>query len=218
MICPRCGAPCGEADVFCRYCGTMLAEKPKKKNGTLLVPWILLICMGLIGFALYFIQPLSAPETDTPWFTVEDGVLFFDPYLYEGSPEITVPGSVGGQTVTELSDSCFRDVDAITTVHLPDTLRIIGDSAFSGCDSLRGISIPDGVTQIGDSAFLGCASLEAVSVPGTVIQIGAGAFHGCEKLYHIFFDGENRTWKALYSGHINLYTHVYCTDGDYLHR
>ena len=218
MNCPRCAAPCGEADVFCRYCGTMLASKPKEKKGTLLVPWILLICMGLIGFILYFIQPLSPPENTTPWFTVENGVLSFDPTLYEGSAEITVPESIGGQTVTELSENCFRNVSGITAVHLPATLKVIGDSAFSDCDSLRGIAIPEGVTHIGDSAFLGCSALEAVTVPGTVIQIGAGAFHGCEKLHHIFFDGENRTWKALYSGHINLYTHVYCTDGDFLHR
>ena len=218
MNCPKCNRPHAEADAFCRFCGTPLFEKPKKRRGNLLAPWIAVVCMSVLGLILYFIQPLSSFENDTPWFTVEDGVLYFDPYLYEGSQEITVPSAIGGEPILELSDGCFSDMTQITAIHLPDSLQVIGDYAFSYCTALRGIEIPEGVTQIGRGAFWGCASLEAVTVPDTVSHIGEDAFFGCEKLRHIFYNGENANWKALYSQHINLYTHVYCTDGDFLHR
>lgn len=218
MNCPKCNVPYAEGDAFCRICGSPLFEKPKKKIGALLVPWIILICMSVLGLVMYFIQPLSSFESNTPWFTVEDGVLFFDPYLYEGSQEITVPASIGGKPVLELPDGCFSSLPQITAIHLPDTLQVIGDYAFSDCSALRGVEIPEGVTQIGNQAFRNCSSLEAVTVPGTVSRIGKDAFSGCEKLRHIFYNGENANWKALYSQHINIYTHVYCTDGDFLHR
>lgn len=188
MTCSKCNAPVCEGDRFCRFCGNSLIEKPGRKTGSLLVPALVLAVMSVLGFMMYFIQPFSPPVNETPWFTLEDGILSFDPSLYEGSDELTVPSTVNGQPVLELSQGCFTRISGITAIHLPDGLQIIGDRAFAGCDTLRAVSIPEGVTRIGDNAFTHCTSLEAVTIPGSVSSIGSDAFTGCEKLQHIFYN------------------------------
>ena len=160
MNCPKCNRSHAEADAFCRFCGTPLFEKPKKRRGNLLAPWIAVVCMSVLGLILYFIQPLSSFENDTPWFTVEDGILYFDPYLYEGSSEITVPSAIGGEPVLELSGGCFSDMTQITAIHLPDSLQVIGDYAFSDCTALRGIERHE-------------AFLKSIGMPITLKELGA---------------------------------------------
>lgn len=218
MTCPNCQNTCGETDRFCFRCGASLtAEKPPKK-GTHLVPILILIAISVLGIALFFLIPMDTAESATPWFTVEDGVLYFDESRYYGPAELTVPSVVDGQTVREISAHCFEDCIFLTTVILPDTLESIGDAAFAGCISLRGISIPEGVTHIGAEAFLSCSALEAVTVPSTAESIGEDAFGGCGKLKFVFYNGIHSHWKKLYSAYIGPATQVFCTDGAFLQR
>jgi len=216
MICPNCQTVCGENDRFCMYCGTALAKPAKEKKGSHLVPIVILLSLSIAGIALFFLFPMQANET--PWFTVENGVLYFDERLYDGSKEITVPETVAGQTVRHISDRCFADLPWLTTVILPDTVRSVGNQSFANCISMRGIYLPEGLSDIGASAFYGCAALEAINIPSTIGAIGADAFTGCEKLYYVFFNNDYALWQSLYSGHINIHTHIYCLDGSYLHR
>lgn len=216
MICPNCQATCSDADRFCMYCGASLPEPPKPQPGSHRVPILLLIALSLAGIALFFLLPMRS--NDTPWFTVENGVLYFDARLYEGSPELTVPETVAGQTVRHIGDYCFFECAELTTVILPDTVQSVGNGAFVNCTKLRGIYLPEGLTQIGVDAFYGCSALEAINIPSTIKAIGSDAFTGCEKLYYVFFNNDYALWQSLYTGHINIHTHIYCLDGSFLHR
>ncbi len=216
MICPNCQAPCGENDRFCSCCGTPLQNTPKK--GTHLVPSMILIVLSILGivvFALSIGKTMNfAPQgSDTPWFRVNHGTLYFLEDAYTGTSELTVPSQVDGVTVTRLAENCFKNCTSLTTVILPDTLQEIGPGAFSGCTSLRGIFIPGSVTAIGRDAFSGCRKLEAICVPASVTAIGESAFGSCPKLHHIFFLGSYDSWCRLYSEFITPHTGVYCTDG-----
>ena len=225
MICPNCQNQCAEYDIFCFRCGARLNESQTPRQGRHLVPLLLLAVLSVVGICLFFLMPMTdspaatRPEsTSVSWFSVENGILRFDPEKYTGGSELTIPEVVNGQTVTQLASGCFSGCDSLTTVILPDSLRIIGMNAFEGCTSLRGIFIPEGVHTIGQKAFSGCESLEAVTIPSSVTSIGSGAFDNCKVLYHIFYNGEVSTWRSLYDGKITLRTQVYCTDGNHLHR
>lgn len=217
MTCPNCQTACGEGDSFCFRCGAPL-QVPAARKGTHIVPLLILAALSVFGIALFFLIPMAEPASDTPWFRITDGTLYFDAELYSGSSELTVPETVNGQTVTAIAPSCFEGCDRLTTVILPDTVTAIGSYAFTGCTSLRGIFIPPSVTSIDVCAFRGCTALEAISLPGSLTRIGEHTFDNCDKLAHIFFDGTHNQWTTLYSAHINLYTQVYCTDGKFLQR
>lgn len=217
MTCHNCQTVCGENDRFCYRCGARLNESTAKK-GTHRIPVLILITLSVIGIALFYMIPMGSSDPETPWFTIDNGTLFFDESLYTGSSELTVPEVVNGQTVLHIGERCFEGSTYLTTVILPDTVQSIGNGAFSNCVALRGIYLPEGLTHIGNEAFLYCTKLEAISIPSTTESIGRAAFEGCDKLFYIFFNAEFHRWEALYSGHISLYTHVYCTDGSHLHR
>lgn len=186
---------------------------PKKRHW---LPYLILGVLFVVGFAVYFFLP-SGPQSYTdpnmPWFSVCDGVLQYDPSLYNGPEELTVPATIAGQTVTSIGAACFAGDGFITTVNLPDTIITIGISAFADCTSLRGVFIPDGVDAIGTNAFYGCTSLESLCIPYCVKSIGLRAFGNCPKLFHIFYTGPHDAWASLYTERISPLTKVYTANG-----
>ena len=218
MICPNCHAFCEAQDHFCYMCGTPL-QPVKPKKGSRWIPLLLLILMSAAGLISFFATsgsnaPIHA-EGSSPWFYVQNGVLYFEAHRYTGDGELTVPSEIAGQAVYALGENCFAGCTKLTTVHLPDTLASIGDGAFSGCTALRGLSVPESVNVIGSKAFYGCTALEAVSISGHVKLIREDAFDECSYLGYIFFDGLHAEWTALYDEFINPYVGVICADGSF---
>lgn len=68
-----------------------------------------------------------------------------------------------------------QNVNLITSVTIPSSVKTIGAYAFYRCDEIKSIYIPDGVERIGNDAFAWCASLVRASIPSGVI-LGKGAF------------------------------------------
>ena len=64
----------------------------------------------------------------------------------------------------------------LTSINIPEGVKIIGNEAFMGCSALTTIHIPDSVNSIGDRAFERCSSLTSIHIPDSVISIGNGAF------------------------------------------
>ncbi len=244
MYCPYCSCDCPDSAGFCPNCGAPLAHAPSqpepvplrqqtppqtKPFGTHRVPILIMAALFVIGLTLFYALPGSQPDrtdpgmnivqpnSETPWFSIEDGVLSFHEEFYDGPPELTVPETVDGQTVTALGSYCFLYVDGITTVILPDTLERIEYCAFSGCRDLRGIFLPEGIREIGSDSFQDCASLEAICIPSTVESIGSQTFQDCLSLKYILYNGAFEDWAALYQELIHPKTQVYCTDGIYPH-
>lgn len=245
MFCHACGSSLVPDAKFCHQCATPrlapseyaipaiplpVSPAVPVKKGSHRVPIFIMICLVSLGLVLFFLtkdrtvphmeQPPTvsdSPVSETPWFTNEEGTLYFDAGLYEGSQELVIPATVDGEPVTAISNDCFAGNDFITTVILPDTLTEIGDGAFAKCSAMRGIFIPEGVRYIGAGAFRDCVKLEAVCVPGSVDSIGYSAFRGCINLKFILYSGDYDAWYALYSSHIANGTQVYCDDGTYLH-
>lgn len=217
VTCPPVAAPAASAE----------KPTPAPKKGRHRVPLLIMAGMVLIGLILFIAtagktagapqDPSAATQSETPWFRNDEGTLYFDASLYTGSSELTIPETVDGEPVVCISEGCFADNTAITTVILPESLEEIGSGAFSGCTSIRGIFIPEGVKIIGSGAFRDCTKLEAICIPGSVEAIGYNTFRGCNKLKYIIYEGDFREWLELYSGKISSETQVYCDDGTYSH-
>lgn len=180
------------------------------------LPYLILAAFFAVGLAVYLcipIKPQVLTDPEMPWFSICDGVLQYDPSLYTGEAELTVPSEIAGQTVTTIGGACFAGDDFITTVQLPETVVSIGASAFADCTALRGVFIPESVSEIGAKAFRGCIALESVCIPYSVKTIGREAFSQCPKLLHIFYTGPSSAWTALYTEHISPETKIYCVNG-----
>lgn len=120
--------------------------------------------------------------------------------------------------VTSVADEAFRDLTAMTSVSLPDSLVRIEMRAFQNT-ALRAVTLPENVTVATEGLFYDCKALEAVklgsrvselqaqcfrgcralteiTIPASVERIGSGAFRGCESLKKIVFAG---SVPAIYS-------------------
>ena len=162
--------------------------------------------------------PASRPApADDGCFAIEDGAGYFLADRWDGSPILTIPDTVDGQSVTAIGPGCFRDCEALTTIILPDAVTEICSEAFAGCSGLRGLYLPLGTTSIGADAFAGCISLEAICIPAQVDSIAPGCFDDCASLMYIIYEGSFEHWEALYDDYINPFTTAICIEGSYYH-
>lgn len=130
---------------------------------------------------------------------------------FVGSDEphvITIPAAIDGRNVTEIAseafyaksniseikseaalvkigDYAFAYCEALTTVTLPASIKVIGKGAFYSSAHLTTVVMPEGMESIHDYAFYGCSALVNVTFPASMKSIGAAAFSGCEALTSI---------------------------------
>ena len=232
MFCIKCGQQLEDGDSFCCMCGHSVNPAapeeptaidippepevpagPKPKQRAAVISLVLIFLVGLVVFLLFPTGSGPAQDAAMPWFSVEDGVLYFDQSLYTGSSTLVVPESISGQTVIAVSDGCFASCNNLADIQLPNTVSTIGSNAFSGCTDLRGIKLPESLTSIGSNAFSNCSNLEAVCIPYSLEAIGNDPFTGCSKLMYFFYPGPAEDWYDLPLGTIPENSYVYCADG-----
>lgn len=235
MFCIKCGQPVAEEDSFCCMCGhpvVPLASKepdlsqilapqeepadptvPKPRQWAAVITLVLIFAFGLVVFILNRTETGFTMDTAMPWFTVQDGVLYFNDDLYTGNSVLVVPDSINGQTIQEIGDDCFAHSTDLVYIELPETITKIGDSAFYGCSNLRGVKLPESLISIGHYAFGGCTSLEAVCIPYSLEHVGGNPFYNCHKLQFFFYPGPADEWYELPLGNLREDAYVYCADG-----
>lgn len=85
----------------------------------------------------------------------------------------------------------FQNFDTLTSVTIPNSVRMINNFAFSGCHSLTGVTIPNSVVTIGYAAFNSCYSIQNVVIPNSVVNVAPpqgqnvdnnGVFGNCSAL------------------------------------
>ena len=121
----------------------------------------------------------------------------------------TVLKSFGGEGLTSIGSSAFRDCTSLTQVTLPAGLTSIRTYAFSGCTSLTQITLPAGLTSIGEYAFSGCTSLTQVTLPAGLYMtyewtttnyiLNGSVFSNCPALASFTVTGTGRL-SAAYNG------------------
>lgn len=130
---------------------------------------------------------------------------------YSDETDVVVPKEIDKKVVTVIGPSAFKNQN-ITSINLPDTLRVIDTEAFADCDKLTSVELPYFRRNLSISplAFKGCCKLvdeqgfsivndylygyygdeEEIEIPEQVRFIGESAFENNKKLTSIVFPKE----------------------------
>lgn len=117
-------------------------------------------------------------------YTTNDGSITITQYIGPAQ-EVTIPDSIDGLPVTQITNGAFYENDNLTSVTIPDSVREIGGWVFQGCEVLSKVELGRGLTNIGDLAFERCTRLTNIVIPDSVTKIGSFAFGICIRLAQI---------------------------------
>ena len=75
---------------------------------------------------------------------------------YEGmDPDVTIPETIDGRTVTVLGNTIFQSaIVRPTSLTLPDTLTTLEKNVFYKCNDITSVTIPKNVSSIGHAVFV----------------------------------------------------------------
>ena len=85
------------------------------------------------------------------------------------------------ENVREIGLEAFRNCEALVELNFADqsVLHTIGQAAFAGCVSLTTVEMPDTVKVLKNSAFVGCSALETVYVSAGLESMEGYVFSAC---------------------------------------
>lgn len=127
----------------------------------------------------------------------------FEPFSSDKSKLTTINI---GKNVKSIGNYAFRNQIHVTSLNIdPEVSGLtIGTYAFYNLDALTTLTLPEGITSIGNNAFNSCDKLETVTVPASVTTFGTNVFNQCSALKTATFaEGSPLT-------EIPAYTFYYC--------
>ncbi len=92
------------------------------------------------------------------------------------SPIVIVPSEA-----IVIGDACFKDIETIESISIPETVTKIGCSSFENCKNLKEVSLPNSIIEIGDAAFKN-SGLKSIQLPDSIEFIGKDAYMECANL------------------------------------
>jgi uncharacterized repeat protein (TIGR02543 family) len=98
---------------------------------------------------------------------------------------VVIPDTLEGCPVTQIGVGAFSLNHTITSVSMPDTIKIIGDTAFLNCIAIESMHVSTALQYIGERAFGDCQALISFDMPAGVTTIGIGAFINDQQLKSI---------------------------------
>lgn len=125
----------------------------------------------------------SAADDDGTWtYTLSGDEATITGCVATCPTDLVIPSEVDGYSVTGIGSGAFENNAAIsdnkntriTTVIIPEPVRIIGSQAFFG-SRLENLQLPESLVDIGYQAFSGTQLVEVV-IPNSVKNIEGGAF------------------------------------------
>lgn len=98
----------------------------------------------------------------------------FQSILDRSVTEITAEMLTG---LTELGLSACYDCKNLTTVVIPEPVRVLRGAAFQNCTALSSVKLPATLQYVEYSVFNGCTSLTELTIPGPFKQVATKAFY-----------------------------------------
>lgn len=161
-------------------------------------------------------------------YIIKDGTAIIGRQSKETSDEIVIPeyveyqdekynvtGMVDPTDLTSYSGGSISCVGGafqgsnITSIVLPQHVKIISAGAFQNCRSLTSVTLPSELKQISAAAFAGCNKLESINIPEGVTDLGSNTaygyrsyvFGGCTSLKEITIpEGVRRLASGCFMG------------------
>lgn len=133
-------------------------------------------------------------------FELQDNGATYTIIAYIGKDkDVNIPGFIDGKAVYKIDDAAFssegnksrkKQLNAIETVVIPNTVQVLGEDVFAGCKKLKKVVFSDAVLVIPDGGefdgfFSGCEELEEVALPKYLEELQSGVFHWCTGLKSI---------------------------------
>ena len=154
-------------------------------------------------------MPNYTPDDEAPWYA--------DRYRREIRHVLVKSGvtSIGGRafvncsqlTSVSLPDDlrminywAFGYCEKLTSLHIPSGVYWIGNNAFDSCTGLTALILPYALTNTGYHAFQNCSALKTVAIPYRIAAITNGSFAGCNALTTVNFGGDQADWNGVYIG------------------
>ena len=81
-------------------------------------------------------------------------------YVKEGEKTVT-------KTVTEIGETCFDSNDSLTSVVIPEGVKVVCERAFSCCPNLKSVTFPKSITKV-NQWFLQCPNVKIKIYPGSI--------------------------------------------------
>ena len=122
--------------------------------------------IGDYAFHGRYTEGISLPEGVT---TIGKSAL-----AYNNMQSFVLPNSV-----TTLGAGAFYCCSRLSSIIIPEGVKIIDSSTFGFCKSLVTIDIPNSVTNIGRSAFYYCSNLKSATLGYRVQELADDAFSSC---------------------------------------
>lgn len=100
----------------------------------------------------------------------------------------TVNSFLSQYTVTQIGQGAFQEQEQgpfkLVSVHIPQSIQIIGAHAFKNCQVLESIQFEDNssLTEINAHAFEQCIKIQSLNFPSSLKDLGSGAFEECFSL------------------------------------
>lgn len=114
--------------------------------------------------------------------------------------ELDFPSEVeySGKTyiVQEIGHHGFENLENLTSVRLPSTIKVIGYCAFQECPNLSQVELGSSLQEIQRSAFESCTSLESIFIPASVSKIDQKSFRNCLNLKDIIIEKANENYSS----------------------
>ncbi|MGN0140604.1 MAG: leucine-rich repeat protein [Roseburia sp.] len=111
---------------------------------------------------------------------------------------VSIPDKIGGYTVTAIGRQAFKNVTALTSVTIPDTVTEIAAEAFYNT-GLTSIKLPASLETLGYS-IIAKTSVAEITIPKSLKNLpsdNTGALSGCETLKKVVFaDGSTTVTRV----------------------
>ena len=108
--------------------------------------------------------------------------------VYAGNWIVDYTDSLDGAvTVTEgtvgIANYAFYQCMTMTSIDMPNSVRMIGRAAFYECSKLKSVDFPEALEVIEDYTFYRCDRLKGITLPPMLRSIGRSAFYKCGTIY-----------------------------------
>lgn len=114
----------------------------------------------------------------------QDGGLYLSGALIGTDPELKGECKIKDGTYI-ISNSVFSGCYNLTSVIIPDSVRIMGEGALGWHYNLENVRLSKSLTEIPKNAFRHCSKLSRINIPEGVEKISDYAFNGCDNLTSI---------------------------------
>ena len=133
-------------------------------------------------------------------YTIKDGTRLIadEAFCHKSMTSVVIPNSV-----KVIGKGAFHRSSSLESVIIPNGVEFLADRIFSGCTSLTSVTLPESIISIGKHAFSYCSSLTSISLPNSIADIGTYAFYYCSSLTSISLPNS--------IADIGTYAFSYCT-------